>query len=128
MFLSFLCCIFSVYHFILLYYIFFKKITINYYTQLLFYCIGMWCKDCSEVVKRLHQRWENYCCSQGLGRMEEGEPSVYLSWAWVMGLSCMSEALVFNHRRDALLLFLQSPHHLPSDHPTNLLASCPTGC
>lgn len=127
MFLSFLCCIFSVYHFILLYYIFKKKLLLRP-AQLLFYCIGMWCKDCSEVVKRLHQRWENYCCSQGLGRMEEGEPSVYLSWAWVMGLSCMSEALVFNHRRDALLLFLQSPHHLPSDHPTNLLASCPTGC
>lgn len=33
--------------------------------------------------------------------------------ARVTGLSCMSGAPVFNHRGDALLLFLPLPHHLP---------------
>lgn len=93
--------------------------------------VGMGCRGCREVVKSFHQRPVNYGCSRGRGREEEGEPSLYLSWAGVTGvtgLSCMSGAPVFNHSGDTLLLFLPSPHCLPPDQPTNLPASCPTGC
>lgn len=61
-----------------------------------------------KLLKRFHQRPVNYGCSRGRGGEEEGEPSLYLSWAGVTivpGLSCMSGAPVFNHRGDILLLF-----------------------
>lgn len=92
--------------------------------------VGMGCRGCRKVVKSFHQRPVSYGRSRGRG-VEEGEPSLYLSWAGVAGvtgLSCMSGAPVFNHRGDTLLLFLRLPHRLPPDQLTNLPASCPTGC
>lgn len=43
---------------------------------------GMGCRVCRGVVRCFHQRSLNYDCSRERGR-EEGEPSLYLSWAGV---------------------------------------------
>lgn len=63
-----------------------------------------------KLLRAFTRRPVNYGRSRGRGggkeEEEEGEPSLYLSGVTgVTGLSCMSGAPVFNHRRDARRLF-----------------------